>query len=57
MNTQNFLEQMKMKCQAKAKEMNALELSIWDEKHEQELKQHFGFTEKSLKARKNQLSK
>jgi len=57
MNTQNFLDQMKAKCLAKAKQMNALELSIWDEKHEQELKQHFGFTDKSLKSRKKELAK
>jgi len=57
MNSQQFLAEMKAKAEAKAKQMKALELSIWDEKHESELKKHFGFTDKSLKARKAELSK
>ncbi len=51
----DFLKKMQEKCQAKAKQMNALELSIWDAKHESELKKHFGFTDKKLADRKKQL--
>ena len=57
MNISNFLDQMKAKCEAKSKQMNALELSGWNENHERELKQHFGFTDESLKARKIELTK
>lgn len=46
---------MKVKCEAKAKQMNALELSVWNERHESELKQHFGFTDKKLSKRKKSL--
>jgi hypothetical protein len=56
MSTTDFLASMKQKCEAKAKQMNALELSIWNEKHESELKQYFGFTDKSLNDRKEYLS-
>lgn len=51
----DFLEQIKLKCQQKAKQMNQLELSVWDEKHEAELNTHFCFTDKKLKERKKQL--
>lgn len=53
--TANFLNEMKAKCEAKAKQMAALELSVWDEKHESELKKHFGFTDKKLAIRKKNL--
>lgn len=46
---------MKAKAEAKAKQMRALELSIWDANHESELKAHFGFTGKTLAARKTSL--
>lgn len=55
MNT--FLQQMKTKAERKAKEMASLELSIWDEKHENELKSHFGFNDKKLNDRKAELKK
>lgn len=48
---------MKAKAEQKAKQMNQLELSIWDANHESELINHFGFTEKTLAERKKQLSK
>lgn len=51
----DFLSQMKTRCESKAREMAALELSVWDEKHERELTKHFGFTDASLKERKRQL--
>ncbi len=52
-----FLEEMKVKAEAKAVQMAKLELSVWNDGHEQELKQHFGFNDKSLAARKRQLTK
>lgn len=57
MNTQTFLEQMKAKSEAKGKQMAALELSVWNDKHESELKQHFGFNDKKLAQRKRELKK
>lgn len=55
MNTQTFLQQMKAKAEAKAKEMAALELANWNANHESELKAHFGFTDKTLAERKTKL--
>ena len=56
MTTVSFLNQMKTKCKAKAKQMAALELTIYDnENHKNELKQHFGFTDKKLAKRKTEL--
>lgn len=57
MTTSLFLQQMKNKAEAKAKQMAALELSVWDENHERELKQYFGFTDAKLTQRKKQLKK
>lgn len=57
MTTSLFLQQMKNKAEAKAKQMAALELSVWDNNHENELKQHFGFTDAKLIQRKKQLKK
>ena len=64
MNMQSFLDQMKAKAEAKAKEMAKLELSFWNSLTEAEYKtreaemiEHFGFTAKKLKARKIQLQK
>ena len=53
--TTDLLIKIKAKCEAKAKQMAAIELSVWDEKHETELKDHFGFTDKKLAERKNEL--
>ena len=57
MNVATFLQQIKSKCEAKANQMNALELQNWNEKHEQELKAFHGFTDKTVKARKAKLAK
>lgn len=51
----DFMAKTKIKCEAGAKKFAALELACWDEKHEQELKQFFGFTDESLKKRKKEL--
>jgi hypothetical protein len=51
-----FLAETKKKCEATAKKMNALELSIWNETHEQQLISKFGFSKKSLAERKKQLT-
>jgi hypothetical protein len=56
MNVNDFLNSMKVKCEAKAKEMATLELSVWDSTHEKELKTHFGFTDKKLSQRKSKLN-
>jgi hypothetical protein len=37
MSTTEFLQQMKVRCQAKAVEMAKIELSEWDATHEAEL--------------------
>lgn len=55
MNTNDFLQTIKKKCEAKNKEMAALELSVWDTNHEKELKEIFGFNDAKLKARKKDL--
>jgi hypothetical protein len=34
MDTNTFLQQMKAKCEAKAKQMAGVELQVWDETHE-----------------------
>jgi hypothetical protein len=57
MTTQTFLQQMKTKCKAKAKQMASLELSVWNYKHESELKSNFGFTNKQLTNRRKELNK
>jgi hypothetical protein len=51
-NVSKFLEQMRIKCEAKAKQMNALELSVWNESHEVGLKSDFGFNDKTIAERK-----
>lgn len=53
----DFMEQMRIKCEAKAKYFAELELSVWNEKHESDLKKDFGYTDKSLAKRKKQLQK
>lgn len=55
MNIDTFLQQMKIKAEAKAAEMKQLEASIWDAKHESELKAHFGFSDKQILERKKQI--
>jgi hypothetical protein len=50
-----FLNQMAIKAKTKAIEMAGLELSIWNEKHETGLKENFGFTDSSLRKRKQEL--
>lgn len=57
MTTAEFLAEMRTKCEAKATKLAALELSVWDGKHENELKENFGFDEKTLKERKRNLIK
>lgn len=56
MDTKTFLQQVKIKAEAKAKQMNALELSIWNDRHEKELKESFGFNDKQIDERKKQLA-
>lgn len=56
MDTKTFLEQMKQKAEAKARQMNALELSVWNDGHEKALKNDFGFTGKQIAERKKQLA-
>jgi hypothetical protein len=41
----------------KSKILAQLELNCWDENHQQELKEHFNYTDKKLKMRKNSLIK
>jgi hypothetical protein len=53
--TADFLEQMKAKCQAKAKQMAKLEIENMGTTYDNELKSNYGFTDKSLAARKKQL--
>ena len=48
----SILQQIKVKCEAKAKEMAALELSIWNPEHERDLKKDFGYTDSKIKSRK-----
>ena len=48
----NYLEQIKLKCIAKSKELAILELSIWNDEHESALIRDFGFTTKTVKERK-----
>lgn len=57
MTTTNFLEQMRLRCQAKAKEMAALELGHWTPAHESALQKDFGFTPHTVKVRKAELQK
>jgi hypothetical protein len=57
MNIESFLQQVKQKCEAKAKQMAAVELSVWNDGHESELKQHHGFTNATLKQRQQELIK
>lgn len=51
----NFLDQMKAKCEAKAKQMNALELKHWDSNTERQLISDFKFTPKQVAERKANL--
>ena len=58
MKTETFLQQMKAKCESKAKQMASIELSVIDNaSHRQELKQYFGFTDKTIAKRKSDLQK
>lgn len=52
----NFLEQMKINAQDKAKQMAKLELSVWDDKHEADLKADFGFDDQTVADRKKELT-
>jgi len=54
---QDFMQQAKENALKNAQKMAALELSVWNEKHETELKSHFGFTDKKLAIRKIELLK
>jgi hypothetical protein len=54
---QQFLAKQKQIAENKAIEMAKLELSVWNQNHESELKSSFGFTDKTLAQRKKQLSK
>jgi hypothetical protein len=56
MSVQEFLKQAKANAITKGKEMAKLELTIWNEKHETELKKFHGFTDATLSQRKLQLS-
>lgn len=51
----NFMEQMRLKCEAKSVEMAKLELSTWSPETEAQNKKYYGFTDKSLAKRKKQL--
>lgn len=53
----DFLQQTKANGEAKSKQMAGIELSVWDNQHEHELKEHFGFNDKSLQKRKTELQK
>lgn len=55
MSVQDFLQQVKLNAEKKAKEMAALELSVWNEEHEKGLVENFGFTAKQAKERKTEL--
>jgi hypothetical protein len=52
----DFMAIAKAKAEKKAKEMAAIELSCWNNNHESELKEWFGFTDKLLLDRKEELS-
>jgi hypothetical protein len=54
---EQFLAKQKQIAENKAVEMAKLELSVWNQNHESELKVNFGFTDKALAQRKKQLSK
>jgi len=54
---EQFLAKQKQIAENKAIEMAKLELSVWNQNHELELKSNFGFTDKTLAQRKKQLSK
>ena len=51
----SFLQRVKANAVEKSKKMAALELEAWDETHEKELINHFGFTPKTVKQRKIEL--
>lgn len=51
------MAQIKKKCEETAIKMAKIELSIWDDAHKKGLKESFGFTDKTLKKRKQQLTK
>lgn len=52
---QEFLQEMADKAAATAKKMAALELSVWNSKHEDDLKKYHGFTDATVAARKAEL--
>ena len=53
----DFLNQVKKNAEAKAKQLAALELSAWNDKHEAELIKYFGFNKQTVKQRKLELQK
>jgi hypothetical protein len=55
MTTANFLEQMRIKAESKAIQMAALELANWNNRHEAELIQNFGFMPATVADRKANL--
>lgn len=57
MTTSQLMQQAKIKAAITSKKMAALELSVWNDKHESELKTNFGFTDKKLANRKIELTK
>ena len=50
-----FLASAKVKAAKKAKEMAYLELSVWNDKHEFELENQFGYSKDDIRNRKNNL--
>jgi hypothetical protein len=54
---QDFWVRMKLKCEAKAKGMAKMEFSVWDSNHEDQLKKHFGYNDKRLLERKEELAR
>lgn len=57
MDVNNFLQKTQARCQSKAQQMAKLELTAWNDTHEDELKKHFGFNDKSLTKRKSELTR
>lgn len=55
LTVQELLNIAKENAKRKARQMAALELSVWDKKHEQDLKRYYGFTGKKLADRKREL--
>jgi hypothetical protein len=56
-SVKDFMNHVKEIGEKKSKILAQLELNCWDENHQQELKEHFNYTDKKLKMRKNSLIK